>query len=310
MILYKTLEQVDNSQQEFTLECAQAAYDAYPGSHDTTLDGYLFRNWLSAATPFVESTVHKEQFVAVFQSVEDPNDWLLSFKGSATKWDWWEDFKFFSSTIPFHNDTKDAHLEAADGFIDIYTTDITSGESLQQQLFKFLEGQRPRSLKISGHSLGSALAELFMFDLLYCAPTYMPLTVQQINFACPKVFKYEAAMHFRESLDFSNHTCFRVVNTKDLVPIMPELGTESSILYYHATDEFPIDFFKNDEWGNTHIYVFHSMVNYKNCLNILNLTLPITSPQKQYAQGVELDPFSKNGTTAIVLECKNAGRNQ
>ena len=295
-------EITENYQDEIRF-LAQAAYVAYPvydkNSKITspTLEEFDFKKWLYGATPLSQD-VHNEPFVAVFQSKTNTNEWLLAFKGSATIWDWWEDFKFDFADFPFfNNNKKKSNLQTEQGFKDIYTTVVSSQiGSLQHQLFDFVNNDNPRQLIIAGHSLGSALAEMFTYDLLKCGGDLIPKQISHINYACPKVFNYYSALDFRSLLN-ANFTVLRIVNQHDLVPKLPEIGEEQiSFCYYHATDYFLMDFWEKYESLPDHFYVYHSIVNYKNVLNTINMTLPISYPQKGECRGI------KSVTEHTILE--------
>ena len=267
---------------------AEAAYVAYPTSANPKLEGYTFVKWLTGATPMLED-INSEDFVAVFKSGAVADEYLFAFKGSATKWDWWEDIKIEFAKFPFFNaDNNDFEVEI--GFKDIYVTSVSDNKkSLQYQLFEFLGNTKITSLKISGHSLGSALAELFTYDILKSSGCNKPKTIQHINFACPKVLNYSAAEDFRSLLTNQN-SVLRIVNQHDMIPNWPNFGEEElSFWYYHATDFFLMDFWKKDEKFPDWFYVYHSIINYKKVINTINMTLPVTDPQDGECWGIDIN---------------------
>lgn len=286
-LIAKRISVVSEDLQKDVRQAAIAAYEAYPGKETPEIEGFKFLKWIYGATPLFE--VNTEKFVAVFQSNKNTSDYLFAFKGSVTKWDWWEDFKFEFLSFPFINGPIEENFEVAIGFKDIYATDIIGTQSsLQWELFKSLNEYKPENLFIAAHSLGSALAEMFCYDLLKSKGFSKPSSLQHINFACPKVFNYEAAENFRSLLN-NNFNVLRVVNINDLVPRLPEIGEEAiSILYYRATDYFLIEFAALDDYPFLDDYAFHSMTNYDNVINRINMKLPISNPQEGQAHGVKL----------------------
>ncbi|MCH5597065.1 lipase family protein [Niabella ginsengisoli] len=214
----------------------------------------------------------------------------MAFKGSITKWDWWEDFKVEFTPFPFFNHGNiDHNLLVEQGFKDIYATKISEQQnSLQYQLIDFLQKNNPEQLLIAAHSLGSALAEMFTYDILKSRGIIIPSSIVHINYACPKVYNNQAASDFRSLLESKNqYAVLRIVNKHDIVPNLPIIGEEQDPYYYHATDYFLIDFWEKDEWVDTNYYVYHSMVNYQNVINKINMTLPISNPQEGQTWGID-----------------------
>jgi hypothetical protein len=96
---------------------------------------------------------------------------------------------------------------------------------LHHQLFglvdKYQASDKPISqLHITGHSLGSALSELFTLDMAQCRPEIVALN---INYACPRVGE-KGFVNFYEGQKLQQDPAtqtLRVQNSYDVVPCAP-----------------------------------------------------------------------------------------
>lgn len=96
------------------------------------------------------------------------------------------------------------------------------------------------NLYITGHSLGAALAFLAFPDFSQNVSNIDNVTMY--NFAGPAAGD-SAWVTTYEGEYATNRTSFRIVNTNDLVPMLPPLGLDcTNFSYFHVDNEFEITF--------------------------------------------------------------------
>jgi hypothetical protein len=110
-------------------------------------------------------------------------------------------------------------------------------QTMQQQIFGFLQSTQMSEVYITGHSLGGALSQLFTLDMRVSFPT---VKIQTINFASPKVGASDWATACINAGAAQRIT--RVINYDDIVPDLPisfdifdryvALGAEFRTLFY------------------------------------------------------------------------------
>lgn len=218
-------------------------------------EGFEYTGTFSGNDPYGIYFSKNEPFGVIFKSKTEEDTYIFSFRGTDSFLDGFEDI--FANTAyfrPYHPPANFPNLEIADGFSAIYRTATTS-PSLQSQVFTWVGKLRPKKLYITGHSLGSALCELFTLDAGVSLGADAPI-VYNLNFACPRVGKTSWGDYYDGRL---LKQTVRVVNTYDFVPKLPP----NDILHYvHVGEEFLISFFKDDYWV-PHPIIRHSIVNYK-----------------------------------------------
>lgn len=147
------------------------------------------------------------------------------FRGTETLEDWYKDaeVKQVSYELPHISNVGLVH----EGFFDLYKT-------LRLPLLSQLNAlQDIRTLYITGHSLGAALAMVSTPDLLVNALTQQTPHVFQYNLAGPRACNPKLAA----TLNDSHAHIYRIVNSCDLVPDMPPsvyLGFKEKVLYDHV----------------------------------------------------------------------------
>ena len=247
-------------------ECALLAYD------ENTIPkppaGYKFVKEWKGIDPLSEDKKGVvENYGIIFQNTSDPTTYIFAFRGTAGKYDILEDLKFLEM-VPFqyYKNTPGPKAPAAKGFSQVYTTKISATEgSMQEQLFQFLEQNTVNKLYITGHSLGSALSELFNLDLNnYIAQGHLSkIPLVHINFACPRVGGEEFAKAY-VNLDKSNSfKTIRVVNWQDFIPCEPKISLVGG--YYHGPDYY-LTYFDLDNHKLPDIEARHSIYNYLHVL--------------------------------------------
>ncbi|HQU28028.1 MAG: lipase family protein [Nitrospira sp.] len=172
------------------------------------------------------------------------------FRGTETLEDWYNDaeIKQVSYEVPHVSNVGLVH----EGFFDLY-------KSLRQSLISQLNAlEGIRTLYITGHSLGAALAMVSTPDLMANALTQHTPNVFQYNLAGPRACDPKLAIFLNTGLA----QIYRIVNSCDLVPEVPPsvyLGFSEKVLYEHVG--YPVTFTAQygDVPGN---HAHHTSYNY------------------------------------------------
>jgi triacylglycerol lipase len=170
--------------------CSQIAYEA-PVNAKSSFKKLGFEN----AEPVVAGSM-----VGYVVSIDDAV--VVAFRGTDDEFDWFANLD--SLMVPTANG------QIHQGFQDAYL-------SLKSQIVQLLDRQRPKSLWLTGHSLGGALAVACAVDLLDNEKREVS---GLITFGQPMVTSQELAAHLdRLLLDKFAH----FVNEADIVPRVPPL---------------------------------------------------------------------------------------
>lgn len=297
---------------EQTLLLAECSLQAYnPTDQVTPPSGYkLIGSWTGedASSIFGDNNPN---YGLIFQNESQTDEYIFAFRGTA---DWEELFidAFFNEATfhPHANDVSANQATIATGFWDIYSEATgNGGPSMQDQLFTWMEQLKPATLYITGHSLGSALAELFNLDLALSLPaSSLPSTINHYNFACPRVGKSTFSGLYAEKVP---NEVIRFVNYWDFVPFLPP---STLLKYKHATDYFLLAFYEKGAWV-VHPTVRHSMFNYQQVLTkavaapnqiyigdvtgLDNVTLKSVQPPQSELSTEELDAFRQKAHPAL-----------
>ena len=131
---------------------------------------------------------------------------------------------------------------AAFGFLDVYGFDNTQpiASTILNKLDELTMTGNFNNLYITGHSLGAALAFLAFPD--FSQNVNMIDTIAMYNFAGPAVGDSQFVTTYNGIVS-SKRSSFRIVNTNDLVPMLPPLGLDCFLFSYeHVDGEMPITF--------------------------------------------------------------------
>jgi hypothetical protein len=195
-----------------TADAVLQAYLDYAGGQVEAPDGYAsswssFYGWegLDPALPAIA-----KKFAVVFRSAQTPGLFLVAIRGTETPDEWIADAAFPTAAFP-----GAAGIEVEGGFLDVYTRwpARQSPPSLRESLFAYLKSVTVSQLIVTGHSLGSALAALFAFDVA----TNLNVTPTLVTYACPNVGTAAWAAAFKAAVP----DAFRVYNSQDIVPFLP-----------------------------------------------------------------------------------------
>ena len=225
----------------------------------------------------IESMLGKDKTVecygVIFRSQTAPYTYIFAFRGTDSLLDALDDLGAESKPFTPHAGSKVTIPKAVaveSGFYDVYSENDEQSKtaSMQNQLFKLIDAYQAsdkpiHELYITGHSLGSALCELFTLDVALCRPK---LIASNYNYACPRVGN-KAFVSLYDQQPQQQHAATRTLrfqNTYDKVPCVPfkERG------YQHLPNAFLVAFYK--EGGRVEkddILARHSSANYQAVLH-------------------------------------------
>lgn len=221
----------------------------------------------------VDSIFHHDKTVetygVVFRSQAAPYTYIFAFRGTASFLDALDDLgaemKKFTPYAPGADVPPGVKAEA--GFFDVYSESAADTPSMQTQLFQLIDkynGSRQPvdQLYITGHSLGSALSELFTLDLALSRPE---IKASNINFASPRVGNGDfVTLYEQQPAQQTPETkTLRVQNTYDAVPCVPPEPPG----YRHIPNAYLIAFHQESALGKLHLADDHSSANYSLVLN-------------------------------------------
>ncbi|MCM3619606.1 lipase family protein [Sutcliffiella horikoshii] len=181
----------------FLAECCQLAYDQY-------LQNGIFSipSGFELVKEFKGVTFHILEWFGFVLESEDAI--IVSFRGTQTDPDWIADAEISQKPFPFCHSKPLVHS----GFLSVY-------ESIRGELFSILDQvDTSKTIFITGHSLGGALATLFSLD---CALNSKCESVIMYSFGAPRVGDEAFAKLYNETVPAS----IRFVNLADLVPFVP-----------------------------------------------------------------------------------------
>ncbi|WP_195576515.1 lipase family protein [Paenibacillus sp. 1001270B_150601_E10] len=172
--------------------------------------------------------------------IESENTIIIAFRGTSSTSDWISDLR--ASQVRFK--ALDKHSCTHRGFTEIYNSARTS---IKKQLL----GLSPhKSLMVTGHSLGGALACLCAADLS-CNTYYQEPVVY--TFGAPRVGNPSFAEAYGKRIKQS----YRVINPFDVVPLVPPTvlqlpRSERSYYYLHVSEAVSLPF-QNGSIANNHV---------------------------------------------------------
>lgn len=162
----------------------------------------------------------------------------LSFRGTETFSDEIADIAALQIPYDFIQNGGKASL----GFIAAYQGDNTNPiqSTIMNKLNELTMTGSFSNLYITGHSLGAAVAVVAFPDL--ATNLAMIDNVTMYNFAGPAVGDSDFVGAY-EAIESDNRVSFRVLNTNDLVPMLPPLGLDcTNFSYFHAGAQETITF--------------------------------------------------------------------
>ncbi len=180
------------------------------------------------------------------------HDAILAFRGTQNFPDAIADIRAVQVEYP-----DDSAGQSHAGFTDIYQSIRTA---VQAAVATLAEGS---VLYITGHSLGGAVAALAALDIAVNSKFPEPVIY---TFAAPRVGDPDFAQRFDNVVVKHNTRSWRVVNSFDIVPLVPPERIFDALklktyFYQHVSDVLLIGFLKGGALAN------HALPNYIDALN-------------------------------------------
>ena len=131
---------------------------------------------------------------------------LIAFRGSDSLRDWLGNVRFWKKKVPYDNNSSSIRVHS--GFIDAYKS---------EEVRNFIQGNVEKDvarIRVTGHSLGAAMAVLCAVDMQYNFPDR---DIEVALFGCPRV----GNKAFTRSYDKRVFKTLRVENGNDVVTKLP-----------------------------------------------------------------------------------------
>ncbi|MCY9530213.1 MULTISPECIES: lipase family protein [Paenibacillus] len=165
---------------------------------------------------------------------------IVVFRGTRTFKDNESDQDLYQIPYPFVPESGRTHR----GFTCIYHS---ARVALIRELSKLFTS---KTLFVTGHSLGGALAVLAAYDIAVNTPFTKPIVY---TYGSPRV----ASPTFASKFDLTVKNSIRIVNIHDIIPTLPERSypppfTKDGITYEHVKTKYPISFQLNSLANRNH----------------------------------------------------------
>lgn len=245
-----------------------AAYDFFNGKSVPAVSGWTQQDTLTVWVP--QKGGAPEMFGIWYLADGDASTAMLALRGTVTAADVRADEEYATTSfVPFNNATLSPVPQVHGGFWSIYTgVGGSVTQSMQAQVFAWLQAQNIQKLYVTGHSLGGGLAELLALDLAVSQPT---LSATTITFAAPKAGLTDS-WGTAYAKYVTSPVTVRVVNQYDVVPTLPpairygQVGEEFSVLFYNTLGDT----------STQEATIRHEMDNY---LSVLTQAVSVQPPQ-------------------------------
>ena len=270
-------------------------YDMYDANPDNPLPwplpyplpgGYIFVAWVQMKDFFIWQSPY--QFYGLLaRNPNKVNDFVLAIRGTSDAEEWWDDFRSMSQVVLPNFGPNTAYV--GEGFYLIYKTlwvvrlgsDPAASQapsksfgpvgSFADQVAAAVKDHvaanvppgtpNPEALAASstvtvvGHSLGSALATLYVAENSITQAVQTPLLC---TLASPRVGDPGFASNFDLLISQGSVTSYRIVNYPDVIPDLP---VEVPGVYYwqHIQTEYQFDSY---EWTQISLECYHSIYTY------------------------------------------------
>jgi predicted lipase len=183
-------------------------------------------------------------------------DVVVAIRGTQGFFEWLKDVFFVLVPFPFLDAGR-----TEQGFTDFYSSFHTGPDNLQPRvvdaLRELLADGSIQSLRITGHSLGAALATLLAIDVA----GNKVISPRVYTFASPRV----GDKVFAGTYDGFVPDSWRIANLHDIVPHLPP----SLAGYAHVDAELPLN---SDDKARHNIQCWHTLATY---LNTLDASVPL-----------------------------------
>ena len=264
------------------IQTAYNMYNAQPPSQTQNpptpfIDDYKFIAWIQMKD-FVVTSGDWQFYGLIAQRLSSPNEYVLAIRGTGNLTEWLDDAASMV-LVPLPNWGQVAY-----GFNRIYQTlrvvdaspSVAADAKLEraqapgtfaQQVAATLErhaapspgqdkslaqaARPPKSLSVTGHSLGAALATLYVAENAASTEETIPLVC---TFASPRV----GDTTFAQKFDELSAASWRIVNELDVVPKVPFIG------FTHVGTEYVYNSSATALWT---LSCWHSLSTYLNLLD-------------------------------------------
>ncbi|MED4016055.1 MULTISPECIES: lipase family protein [Sutcliffiella] len=203
---------IDHFSKEWSVllaECCQLAYDQFH------LNGiFSLPQGFQLAKEFKGVSFHITEWFGFI--IESEEVIVVAFRGTQTNLDWISDLEVSQEHFPYCSPSPLVHS----GFLSIYN-------SVRDEIFPTLETlSKKKTLLITGHSLGGALATLLALE---CNIEKLFSSIIMYNYGSPRV----GDEGFVEEYKKQGPPSIRFVNLLDLVPFVPTSRVYSPISKQH-----------------------------------------------------------------------------
>ena len=239
-----------------------AAYSDFAKQPFKSPKGFKCVHRFTGWDDLIDHSGEAERFGLIFQSSADPSTYMVAFRGTDSLMDAYEDAWFDTVDFqPFDAQGFPSGVEVSSGFYSVYTgTGAGVATPMRTQVFDFLDNARPAPTKVivTGHSLGAAIANLFMLDYSVSRPNVHTVSV---TLASPRTGKTAFHKAYEQTYGLTPRT-YRIANFFDWVPTLPP---KTILDYRHVGQRFLVAFYL--EHGlDTDILSRHSLLNYQTVL--------------------------------------------
>lgn len=179
---------------------------------------------LSETQPILLNKPDTDTQCAILQSTDGSKAWIV-FRGSEKKLDWETNFNFRQIQFEFQQQVIQDKIVDKKTQVYPYAGSSSSGalmhcgfttayDSVREDIHKTLRESGIKTVIVTGHSLGGALATLCAVDIQFNFPE---IAVEVYTFGAPRV----GNTGFRDSFDRRVPNSYRFVNGMDIVPALP-----------------------------------------------------------------------------------------
>ena len=232
---------------------SEAAYDDFDGKPLRLPQGWELAGRWTGWDPVFRSG-SEEKYGLLLRATDGSGAYIVAFRGTASLDDVLDDGDVPKATFTPTVGTLSTPVRVEAGFYGIYNdTGAGMAQSMRQQLQDLLAKHTPRSIYVTGHSLGGALAHLFAFDLSFGA--YASAFTRLTTFASPRVGDGGWRDAYETRIPSTNSA--RVYNQQDLVPKVPP----KDFGYHDVGSGFPV-WFERKALPDLYPLSRHALLNY------------------------------------------------
>lgn len=248
---------------------SEAAYDDFDGKPLRLPQGWELADTWTGWDPVFRGG-SEEKYGLLLRATDGCGAYIVAFRGTSSLDDVLDDADVPKAAFAPTVGTLDVPVWVEAGFYGIYSdTGAGMTQSMRQQLQQLLARHTPRSVYVTGHSLGGALAHLFAFDLSF--GPYASRFTRLTTFASPRVGDGGWRDAYGARIPSANST--RVYNQQDLVPEVPP----KDFGYHDVGSGFPV-WFERKRLPELYPLSRHALLNY-----IVVLQNAFQSPSQTWA---------------------------